>query len=740
MPRCPQVGFVAIALVLAALGCNTPANGSFSRAEIVPTDAIADDGSAIQIDPNTIAIIGVGDGSTSMASGTVSGTGSVVDLAGIDLVDPTGAFQIISPPCPGGACTFPPGAQPLGNGLAVDITCVPMAGNPRSATVTVHAANGTSDQSLVTCDVQATGPAIIVPGSLGPLVTQVNTPASGGLTITNSGDVPIDISLDPPGGAWTAGSCVAPGKCTIPTGTDLVVMMTFLPTVHGDSNVNLAVHTNPDVGTKNVLLQGTGLGGKLQVDTPAAPAFSIDFGTIAKNQLATSAVLMTNAGNQQSTITPSNPGAPFTVPTAPIDITGDNGTASFPVSCMSATPGGPFDRTIDLALSPNTYDANTTQIAVHCTIANTNVQVAPNPVDMGNLQVGQPSSVVTVSIANPGNAAVTVQAIRLVNAPAALTLGTPSLALPATLPAKAMMTTTVELATTGDVVLAGVTLEVEVIETETVVLELPVTGSVGTPSAKVIPDQLDLGTVCVGTPITGTITMTNDGTATLTMQRPTMSSPSFSPLFRNPTDYPTPLVPGASAMVDVMPATSSAGRIEAVLEWDVDVPLAPFQIPVALEFIASGTAVSPSRLVFGTLDLDEESPARVITLENCGTEPTVVAYSGVTATRGGANAWHVLPPADERTLLPDEKMQITVSFAPTTPGAHVAELRLDLGGQQRIVTLEGDAIGTAVGDTSFYACNCTTGTPAGGWPIGIALVLVLRRRRAVSARCPSESS
>jgi hypothetical protein len=73
-------------------------------------------------------------------------------------------------------------------------------------------------------------------------------------------------------------------------------------------------------------------------------------------------------------------------------------------------------------------------------------------------------------------------------------------------------------------------------------------------------------------------------------------------------------------------------------------------------------------------------------------------------------------------------MRITVEFAPDEPGAHRAEIALDVDGTTHLVELDGDGIGESLDKTSFYACTCNGGG-APGWPIVLALGFIVRRRR-----------
>jgi MYXO-CTERM domain-containing protein len=129
----------------------------------------------------------------------------------------------------------------------------------------------------------------------------------------------------------------------------------------------------------------------------------------------------------------------------------------------------------------------------------------------------------------------------------------------------------------------------------------------------------------------------------------------------------------------------------------------------------------------------------MVTLENCSTTPVMVTVDGVLSSRGDITAWKDEPDHDARTLAPQNKLTISVAFAPQRHGRHVAQLQLGVDGEQRTVTLEGDAIDLDFERTSFYACGCTTPRAGGGAPIALAIALALvvlrprRRRRRATA-------
>ncbi len=709
-----------------ALACGSPNDSLLSSSTVAP-DALGDE--TIFIDPTEIDIVGP-IGQTASMTYKIAGTST--HLASLQWVNDTGnVFDSIDPLCPAGICPYGNPGIPLPK--TGTLSCIPSA-VVRSAILQVNGNTGATGQATITCRPIGGSPSFTTPGIVGRISTAVGSTIPASLFITNTGPDPLMVSVALDGSsnaaAWTALDC-ASTPCPLAMGGTLTIDLEFSPTKHGDLDATIEVSGPPAVGTQTVMLLGTGLGGKLRVDEPDAPEFLLDFGTISKNQLVTLPIQMTNVGNADLAVTPSNPGAPFTVSTMPLTIpNAQQGMIS--VSCMAGSPMAPQTKTI--ALTTDAYEQTTPSVEVRCAIANTTVQVT-SPLDFGELRVDDPAGELEVVVANPaGNPQVTIERLKLVGATnlPALTLDAP--AFPATLAAGAQLTATLSLATIADTTLDGVSLEVEITEAETVTLSQPVTGTVGSPAAVVLPGQLELGSVCLGTPVDGEITMSNIGTATLTMQRPTMSSTSFVPLYTNPTDYPeggAPLASGDKATVGVMLASSTAGVQEGTLEWDVDAPGAPFQTKVSVELLMEGTAVSPAVLRFGGIEIAEPpTMMQTITLENCGPDPAIVSYDRVTASEGSTSAWKLDPPSQQRELLPDETMRVRVAFDPERPGRHLAELHVNVDGGEKIVIFEGEATGLLPEETSFYACGCSgSSDPTRGWPIFLAVPFVLRRRR-----------
>jgi hypothetical protein len=716
----------------------------------------ADKDPQLIINPSPIIITGI-QGSASFApyeitvsGGAGSGSGSAF-LSEMHLMDE--AFSSTDPTCSGGTalCTFPLMTVPLPTTMAA-LHCTPGA-VPVVSTMAISASNGLIQTAEIQCGAGSGAGGFSVQGEVGRFFTPVGTPLGSDLVITSTDMVSAqEISLTVNGAfanEWSFDpACVSPQTCTLGAAGQLSIAFSFTPTAHGTRDADVTVSSSaPGSPPQTVDLLGTGEGAVLRIDDPS-PVLEHDFGTIAKGQTARFSIQMTNLGNVDASVdlmtTLDEPfGVDATTP-LPVTVTGNSGMGAIDVTCLSNT-AMPQQMTTATLVPANTYQTippAPLSVALRCTIADTTLQVTPTPLDFEELRVGDAAGTIQVTIANPpvpaGN--ITITRIALANAPGALSLSAPP---PQVLADGQSIMATLTLATTAEVTpadLATTALEIDVTEgasSETLVL--PISGRVGRPLAVVNPSTLDLGTVCIGRGVEGQVVMTNTGTATLLVQPPEMEGDALVPLFTNPTEYPpdgATLLPGDDATVGVRPQTNTAaGLFTGTLRWTVDVP-DTFQIPVTMELLSEGTAVSPARLVYGSVAIiDPPLNQQTITLENCGPGTAFVQYSGVLATAGRANAWRLDPPEQARELFPEETMRVRVSFQPREPGRHEATLEIDIGGgMKRTIALEGDATGVLPEQTSFYACDCSGGSGPGRWTswlVPLACLLVLRRRRRV---------
>lgn len=355
------------------------------------------------------------------------------------------------------------------------------------------------------------------------------------------------------------------------------------------------------------------------------------------------------------------------------------------------------------------------------------VDVTPASIDFGEVRVGTPEPSVTITLTSrsTSSASAQVTAFDLREHRPGLVLDAP--ATPFTIAPAAVATAILTLETDADTVLDGESVDLVI---DGMAVHLPVSGRVVTPSSRVVPEELDLGTACVGTQVSGNIMLINDGTATLAVDPPQMDQ-SF---IASSPGTPRALPPMMSLTAAVSPAMNAEGPLAGTMTWHDDVP-SDYAIPVVLEYVASGTALSPRGLDFGSVEVDDPAPSRSLKLQNCDLDPASIKIESLKTKQGTLGAWEIEPRVGyTKQLAWHEEQAVTVTFEPPARGRYEAELTVRTIGGRQIVHLVGDATGRDFERTSFYACACNApGPPVRGWPIVVAIAVVIGRRRRGSS-------
>lgn len=598
---------------------------------------------------------------------------------------------------------------------------------PGTAVLSVQGAKGMmdTDSAMLTC--LSPGPTIsVTPSTIAPLMSPVGVPviAPQQITVTNNGTGTLSYTVldsDPAQWQLVNGTCVGYPNCTLPGGgTSHTFDVQFTPASHHSMPV-FATFTfdGGAAGMPTVQVSGTGAGAVL-----SATPVTHDFLQLAKSTLGTQTITVTNTGNAPMNVTIGQPSPPFAVSATSLPNIAPNESRTFDATCQSATATGPQAGAILLMSDAYAPAAGMQNITLACEVLDTDVQVTPNPIAFGEVRKGSGDRTIEVTLANGSSATEKVTSVALVDHPDALSR---SGFTAGDLPGNTSRTLSVKLATDAVVDLATSKLEIQLAGQPTP-LAVPVQGKVVVPSARVMPEVLDLGTACIGAPVTGQVTMVNDGSATLTVERPTMDQGFVA---QSMSAFPVALTAANEISVQVAPASMDIGSAAGSLSWSTSAlgaPLQTFVVPVDVTYIPTGTAVSPARLEFGQLDISLVSSASVVTLRNCDAAPVTVRVEGLAADRGPLTAWQIDPASVERTLAAQETLTIAARFAPARTGRHQARIVLRVGDEQRFVDLVGEGLGPLVEPASLYACDCNSSRPLTAWPVPFAVLLVLRRR------------
>ena len=660
-----------------------------------------------------------------MQTTTISSPNATTALGSAYISNADATFKITNCPTgPSQSCTY--GAQPLPHQMTVE--CL-TATAQKIGTLNVFSTTGGSASSQITCTGTGTPPILEV----GPL------PTWGGVMVGDFLDQTIDLSNT--GGSqlsglvidfpfsnsqhWRALDCATSPGCSIPAGGTLPVTIRFQPLSIGDKPVMMQLVSNASNSPVLEPLTGTGLGGIMSVTNPPGPGYILDLGSIPRGTAYSRTITLANLGNFTYTAMHTGTSSPYTVTPATLAV-GLSQPEQFTVECQSPTATATNNEQ-HLIISSNAISGSPVDVTLRCKIEDTLVQVTPTVFDFGEVRVGTGVRTITVTVTNPAGAAVAAHITKLSLRTAIAALSLNPAMTDITLQPGDATTATLELSDAMDTTIANEYLDIDV---DNANLSFPVTGKVVTPHSRVAPQQLELGTACVSTSVSGTVMLINDGTATLAVDPPQMDGNFVA----SSPNTPSLLSPMMSLTATVSPATSAMGLVEGTLTWHEDSEYT-HRIPVTLEYVSTGTALSPKGLDFGIVEAGFVSDAQKITLQNCDPTTARIKVEALRTKQGALAAWDIEPrigyTKDLRGL---EVQAIEVVFKPPARGMYEADLEVTTPAGAQKIHLVGEATGRDFDNTSFYACGCSgAGAPARGWPVLVAIALIFRRRRVSSS-------
>jgi len=232
------------------------------------------------------------------------------------------------------------------------------------------------------------------------------------------------------------------------------------------------------------------------------------------------------------------------------------------------------------------------------------------------------------------------------------------------------------------------------------------------------------------------------GTATISVQQPALAlAPSpFQLALVSPPAYPSELPGGAAARVAITPQRQMAvTTLSDTLIWTTDVaPTPTATTSLKARFLDSGGAIAPPALDFGkvVVHIYNANGQRVM-IQNCNPTPLVLDPPMI------KTPFSIDSPNFPSMLNPNETTTFSLGFHPTQLGQVTETLRITSPQlpDALVVTVTGEGVaedndmpdagvtGPGKGNTSFYACSCRAGSPAGALPLVLALACMLRRRR-----------
>ncbi|MFQ6091535.1 MAG: choice-of-anchor D domain-containing protein [bacterium] len=438
---------------------------------------------------------------------------------------------------------------------------------------------------------------------------------------------------------------------SVPPGGRLDVVVTFAPTSGGVKTGNLIIRSDdPDEAILYVSLLGTGLSADIGLS-----ATTLDFGEVMTESSSSLGLIIYNWGTldlvvSQAIIAPSafavvSPSFPQTVEPA--------GSLAAEISFSPVTVG-----VIDGSLTLRSNDPDESEVTIALTgrgiPRSPNILLSAVSHDFGDVLIDT-SATWEFQIFNTGLANLRVGSVLPDRAEFSVLGPT----FPQEIAPDESLTVSVAFTPTSAGVRAGV-LRVRSDDPDEGVLTVSLSGRGVAPQIEVSARSSDFGPVLLGNSAVWSLTLSNQGTADLTVEAITSSHPNFS--VADPT-FPRIIPPGSSVIQSVLFTPSSLGLITGTLTVSSNDPGEP-----VLLISVSGMGVKPDIHLsaqshdFGEVHLGSSGPWELV-IQNLGTAPLTV--KGVFSNHP---AFTVPAPSFPQTVEPGAVLSVTVLFAPTSLG------------------------------------------------------------------------
>lgn len=425
----------------------------------------------------------------------------------------------------------------------------------------------------------------------------------------------------------------------------------------------------------------------------------LDAGSATVGSKTTSNITLSNTGTADLTISIITVlGAPFNVTgiaTPKVISAGQSvvvgvtyapaaaGTDSGSISIVSNDPASPAT----IALSGSGTNVPVGHLAIN-----------PSTLTFGNVSVGS-SSVLTATVTNNGQGAVHISQVFA----SGTGFSDKGLATPATLAAGQSAQVQVTFAPTATGLVGG-TVGISS-DAPGAAPGLALSGTGVQPAISVSPGSISFGSLVDGQSKSQTVTITNPGTANLTV---TQLGSTASGVSVSGVTTPLTIAAGQSSTFSVLYAPQTAGSTSGSITIASNAPASPASVAVSGTGVAATTtlAVGPASLSFGNVNIGS-SANKTVTIANSGNSAATISQVGVSGQ--GLAVSGVSTPL---TLTPGQSASLSVKFSPATTSAVNGSVSIvsQSGTTSVSVTGSGAQANLAVSPGSVTFTNVLTGS------------------------------
>jgi Abnormal spindle-like microcephaly-assoc'd, ASPM-SPD-2-Hydin len=686
--------------------------------------AITDDASA---SPQTVALTGTGAAGTStvtltpttltfasQAVGTTSasqtstlrntGTGPLT-IASIAIAGTNSGDYPQTTTCP-----ISPSTLAVNAACTISVTFKPTATGTRTANVAVTDNASGSPQRLTLSGTGATAaPAVsFSPTSLGFGSQAVGTSsAAQTVTLTNSGNAALTITAIGLGGT-NAGDFGQTTTCpispsTLAAGANCTLSVSFSPTASGNRTANISVTDNAGGSPQTVPLTGTGTAPAVTLGPASLSFTSQPVGTTSAAQTTT----LTNSGTAALaiaaiTVAGANAGDFTQTTTCPLSPATLDVNATCTIS-VRFSPGATGPRSAGVTIADNAANSpQTLGLSGTGSSPAPAVTLTPASLTFASQQVGTTSSAVTSTLANTGNAPLTISSLTMTGTNAGNFAATSNCPLaPTTLPVSGTCTVSVTFSPSGP---GPMTASLSIADDAANSPQgLGVSGTGTAPAVTLSPTGLTFASQLVGTTSASqSIALTNSGTAPLTISTVGIGGANPGDYAQTNTCPPAPATLAVNAACTILvkftpnapgPRTASVQLADNAAGGSQSAGLTG-----SATAAAPALTVAPSSLTFGPQQVGTSSVAQSSTIQNTGTAPLTISGISLTGTNAAAYTQSSNCPTSPSTLAVSATCTISVIFSPTASGSMTAGVSVtdDASNSPQAIGLSGTGAVPAV--------------------------------------------
>ncbi len=691
--------------------------------------------------------VNVGTASTAQTA-TLSNTGTAALTLGTLSTGST-EFTVTGGTCAAGGTVAAAGS------CTVIIGFTPSAAGARSATLVVtHNANGAQSSTALSGTGVALSPVIgVSPTTLSFSQTIATTSTAQTITVSNSGNAPLAISALTLAGAQAAEFQIATGTtCTaggsVAANASCVVKLTFTPTVAGARSASLSIAHNASGSPSTVTLNGTGT-------ATAQPAISLNAATLAfasqtlGSSSAAQSVVVSNSGAAALTFSSLT-----LTGTAAADFTRagtctPTGTLAAGATCTVSfvfTPGAVGARSATLTLASNASNGSAvlSLSGTGAAVATPSIGLAPGSLAFGNQTVSAASTARTVTLSNSGSGSLSLTSITASSGFGVTHNCGSSVAAGASCTLSVTFTPSATGAATGTVSVASNATG------SPNVVSLSGTGVAASPVLAWSPVSTALSfadTSVGGSPATQSLTLTNQGPGSVTLQQLTLAgaqAADFS-LGTGTCAINTTIAQGASCSIGIAFQPGAVGARGATLQ-----VASSGTNPPDVSLSGNGTAMAQPAIgvVPGTLNFVVSATGTAVSSQTLTLQNTGSAVLQVTSVAVASGSFTLSPAATNGCatapfdLMPGQSCMLAVGWSSSAAGTETGTVEITTTAATAPMQValqavrEAPAASLTVSNAGEGGCSISRGhtlTDPTLWFLALTAAGVLWRRRARAA-------